>query len=256
MLDAAAALPAWLLALGSAFSFGLSHAFGACLYSCLPVYLPVLLGYGDDPRRGLGLSLGFAAGRFAGYLLLGAAAAWLGAGFIDLFESDFPRIGSWAVSLLGLVSVAQGALLLARTRPRLLGEGRCESLLARARPLDRPALSAATLGFVSTITPCVPVFTFLLLPFALGRVTETVPVTLAFGLGANLPFIAIGVGVALGVRSLPDRLAACRRRLEQASGAALVAFGLAYLVLGGWYGVYAIPDIRAIAALLWPAAGG
>ena len=51
--------------------YGLSSSLTLCLASCLPVYLPILAGYGHDESKGIRLSIGFAVGRFAGYFFLG-----------------------------------------------------------------------------------------------------------------------------------------------------------------------------------------
>ena len=76
-----------LFNLVSAFIYGLSSSLTLCLATCLPVYLPILFGYGKDAKTGLKLSLGFGAGRFAGYFILGGVAAVLGSAFIPNFDS-------------------------------------------------------------------------------------------------------------------------------------------------------------------------
>jgi cytochrome c biogenesis protein CcdA len=213
----------------AAFAYGLSSSLSLCLASCLPFYMPILLGYGEDRRKGLVLSLGFAAGRFAGYFTLGSAAALMGGAFIGFFSNDFPRISTLVIFLFGLLTVFYGFLVLARAQTSFLGERRCRIFLDKAKPVERPLLGTAILGFVSTITPCVPVFTFLLLPFALGKVWETALVTVAFGLGANAAFVAIGVAVGFGVENVRERFNALRRPLETAGAAVLVVFGLFYM---------------------------
>jgi hypothetical protein len=42
-----------LLSLSSAFMYGLSSSLTLCLASCLPFYMPVLMGFGEDPKKGL-----------------------------------------------------------------------------------------------------------------------------------------------------------------------------------------------------------
>jgi len=86
----------------------------------------------------------------------------------------------------------------------------------------------------------VPVFTFLLLPFALGKTIETSVVTVAFGLGANAAFIVLAALVGLGMENVDERFNEARRPLETLSAAALLAFGMFYMAwalgptLFGW----------------------
>jgi cytochrome c biogenesis protein CcdA len=239
-----------ILTLVSAFTYGLSSSLSLCLASCLPFYMPILFGFGDNPRRGLTLSLGFAAGRFAGYLMLGAVAATLGAAFIGFFSNTYPAISSWVIFAFGLATIFYGVLILARAEAKVLGEKRCRTFLGRAERMGNPLFGTIMLGFVSTITPCVPVFTFLLLPFALGKVWETAIVTVAFGLGANMAFIVIGLAVGFGVKNVRERFQAAKKPLEDLSAATLIVFGLFYLawaagpMLFGWSNAnYALPTL-------------
>ncbi len=234
----------------AAFAYGLSSSLSMCLASCLPFYLPVLLGFGQDGRRGLVLSLGFAAGRFAGYFLMGGIAASLGGAFIGFFNETFPLASTWVMLGFGLLTMFYGTLILAGSKPRLFGERACMSYLSSTRRLNNPVAATAALGFVSTITPCVPVFTFLLLPFALGKVVETALITVAFGLGANAAFILIGVAAGFGVKNVRERFAALRRPLEAVSAATLMVFGLFYVLwasgptLFGWSNAsYTLPTV-------------
>ncbi|MDP7081544.1 MAG: sulfite exporter TauE/SafE family protein [Candidatus Undinarchaeales archaeon] len=257
MVDPSGVLPPIEVGLGYAFMYGLSNALGACLYSCLPVYMPIIVSYGDSPEKGFKLSLGFAAGRFTGYFLLGIAAAMLGAAFIDILSTTFPRISNVVLAILGFVTFLYGAIVVSRTGLPAISGHYCAAFRDRTRGIDNPYLAAYLLGLTSTVTPCVPIFTFLLLPFALGRVWETVPVTLAFGLGANIPFIVIGVGLALGVQNVKQRFDTWRPRLELFSGLMLLLFGAIYVlwalgpILFGWQVTsFALPDVRDIIALV------
>ena len=256
MADPFGALPSFMVGLGSAFMYGLSHSLGACLYSCLPVYMPIIVGYGDSPEKGFKLSLGFAAGRFTGYFLLGIAAAFLGAAFIDFFSTTFPHIGTAVLALFGIVTLFYGTIVLSQTNLPALSGRYCSAFRERTQGYDNPYIAAYLLGLTSTVTPCVPIFTFLLLPFALGRVWETVPVTIAFGLGANIPFVFIGVALAFGMQNVKQRFDTWRPRLELFSGLMLIVFGAIYIlwalgptILGWQVTSFTIPDIRDISAL-------
>ncbi|MFH0863083.1 MAG: sulfite exporter TauE/SafE family protein [Candidatus Altiarchaeota archaeon] len=239
-----------LLTLFSAFAYGLSSSLSLCLASCLPFYMPILFGYGQDRRGGIVLSLGFAAGRFAGYLSLGAVAAWMGAEFIGFFSGTFPAVSSWIVFVFGILTVFYGILILAKAKVGFLSEGRCRTYIDKAGGAGNPILGTLALGFVSTITPCVPVFTFLLLPFALGKIWETAMVTVAFGLGANMAFVAIGFAIGLGMENVKERFNSAKRPLEVFSAAALMVFGTFYALwasgplLFGWSNAsYTLPSV-------------
>lgn len=233
----------------SAFTYGLSSSLTLCLATCLPVYLPILFGYGKDAKTGLKLSLGFGAGRFAGYFILGAVAAVLGAAFIDFFSNVFPKISSWFVFLFGLLTVFYGTLILAKAKVKILKKDSCKAYLNKTKNFNNPTVASGFLGLVSTITPCVPVFTFLLLPFALGKVWETALITVAFGLGANVVFIVIAFAAVLGVKDIERKFHGLKRRLEIASSVVLIVAGLFYVLwsLGPAIGLsnrnYVLPNI-------------
>ncbi len=245
-----------LVAALGAFTYGLSTSTTLCFASCLPVYLPILVGYGDSVRKGFRLSLGFAVGRFIGYFILGVAAALMGAAFIDFFQYTFPGISATVLLAFGLLTVLYGVLMLSKSGFTFLGRGRCKMYVDRVGGYGSPLLGAGLLGFVSTITPCVPVFTFLLLPFAMGKVLETAVITVFFGLGANVVFILLGVAAAFGVENISERFEVVKRKLEVFSGFALIVFGLFYVLwsLGpslGWGNqYYALPSVYDFIAFL------
>jgi len=227
-----------------AFTYGLSSS----LTLCLPVYLPILAGYGDDVKKGVRLSIGFALGRFSGYFTLGILAALMGGAFLGFFENTYPGISSKIVAVFGLTTVLMGVLMLSKTKIGFFGEKRCQTYMGKMERINNPFLGSGFLGFISTITPCVPVFTFLLLPFALGKVWETAFITIAFGFGANIVFIVIAVAMALGVKNVHERFQTAKKGMELTSALALIVFGTFYMIwavgpaLFGWANNnYALP---------------
>lgn len=213
-----------------AFVYGLSSSLTLYLAACLPVYLPILFGYADDQKKGLKLSIGFGIGRFVGYFLLGSIAALLGAAFIHFFNNTFPKISMWLIFAFGLLTIFYGTLILAKAEFKLFKKESCKTYINKTKGAGNPFIASGTLGFVSTITPCVPVFTFLLLPFAVGKIWETSLTTVFFGLGANIIFIGIGVFVALGIKNIQKKFYQWKRKLELFSGVTLIVFGLFYLI--------------------------
>lgn len=245
-----------LASLFYAFDFGLASSLSLCLATCLPAYLPILFGYGDDTRKGFLLAVGFAAGRFAGYFSLGVAAALLGALFSSFFQETFPKISALVIFVLGVVSVVYGVSIFFKAN-FLVDSKKCSPHLKRLDLSAHPLAAAGTLGFATTITPCVPVFTFLLLPFAMGMVWETALVTVAFGLGANVVFIFIAVAVAFGLKQASARFKNLKRWLEIASAVALVVLGVLYalwavgpLAFGLEYNNYVFPNVNELLNLV------
>jgi sulfite exporter TauE/SafE len=194
------------------------------------------------------LSLGFAAGRFLGYFTLGIIAALMGGAFLGFFENTYPSISSWIVAIFGLSTILMGVFMLSKTKIGFFGEKRCQTYMGRMQKFNNPLVGSGFLGFISTITPCVPVFTFLLLPFALGRVWETAAITVAFGFGANIVFIVIAVAMSLGVKNINEMFQEAKKGMEVVSALALIVFGTFYMlwaggpVLFGWANNnYALP---------------
>jgi cytochrome c biogenesis protein CcdA len=199
-----------------------------CLASCLPVYLPILFGYGDDVKKGAKLALGFAVGRFIGYFTLGLIAALLGRAFFDFFNRIFPKFSIGIIFLFGLLTIFYSSLLFAKVE--IFENKACKAYMKNTKNFNSPFFASGSLGFVSTITPCVPVFTFLLLPFAIGKIFDTTMITIAFGLGANIIFLVIGILVAFGMKNFKEKFAKFRRLLEIFSAITLLIFGLFYVI--------------------------
>ena len=218
------------LNLVSAFNFGLISSMTACLAACLPVFLPILFGYADDTKKGVKLSLGFALGRFIGYFTLGIAAAIMGGAFIKFFDDSFPLISTWMIFIFGILTIFYGTLILAKTNLKFLHKKKCANYLKKTDKFNNPLIASTSLGFISTITPCVPVFTFLLLPFAVGKVFETSLMTIAFGLGANVIFVVIAIFTAMGVKQLKEKFTNIKRNLEVFSSVFMIVFGLFYML--------------------------
>ncbi|MBS1266299.1 MAG: hypothetical protein MAG795_00266 [Candidatus Woesearchaeota archaeon] len=232
----------------TAFMYGLTSSVTLCLVACLPVYLPILFGYGDDAKKGAKLALGFAVGRFIGYFTLGTVAALMGAAFLYFFQNTFPKISTWLVFIFGFLTIFYGIMVLAKAKLKFFNHKSCKNMLSKSKRFDNPFVGSGILGFASTITPCVPVFTFLLLPFALGKVFKTSVITIAFGLGANVVFLAIGILVSFGMKNINQRFHNVKRKLEIFSGITLIVFGMFYIlwstgpILFGWeYQNYVLP---------------
>ena len=232
----------------TAFMYGLTSSVTLCLAACLPVYLPILFGYGDDPKKGARLAMGFAIGRFSGYFSLGITAALMGAAFLYFFRNTFPQISTWLVFFFGILTIFYGLMILFKAKLSFLSHNRCSAILKKSEKASNPFVASGILGFASTITPCVPVFTFLLLPFALGEVLKTSIITVAFGLGANIVFLVIGLSVAFGMKNVKEKFYHWKRRIELFSGVTLITFGFFYILwasgpaLFGWeYRNYVLP---------------
>jgi len=216
-----------LINISSAFTYGLSSSLALCLASCLPIYLPILFSHGEN--KGFRISIGFAIGRYAGYTFLGIIAAILGATFLDFFNNILPKISIWIIFIFGLFTIIFGILILVKKEINIK-EKNCKTNITKLRTANNPLLASVSFGFISTITPCIPVFTFLLLPFAIGKnIGETVLITVAFGLGANIVFIILSILIGFGMKHLKEKFYRWKRKLEIFSVIFLIIFGLFYL---------------------------
>ena len=222
-------------AIATAFGAGLISVLSPCVVPLLPGYLSLVSGVSIDDLRGvedlkrlrgrirLG-SAGFVAGFSTVFVLLGASATALG-GFLRGFELNVFGLRVGAIQLAGLVIVAMGLHLLGVLRIPLLYRD------TRFQPRDRPrgVLGTFVVGaaFAFGWSPCVgPILGGILtLAGSHDTVYQGMGLLAVYAAGLAVPFLLAGLSVELFFRSLA-RVRQHLRRIEQLSGALLVALGL------------------------------
>ncbi|TAK22769.1 MAG: thiol:disulfide interchange protein [Myxococcaceae bacterium] len=204
---------------GSAWALAVALVAGVVASAVCPCTLPVGLGVAgvagasesQSRRSGFAIAAAFFAGIVANLTLLGAIAGRLGA----ILTESFGRY--WA---LGMAAVSLAAAGVAFLGPRLG--------VAQLAALRRPGLAGSFgYGFIFSLgTSAAPLLLLLTVAAAQARPEYGLALAFAFGVGRGLPFLL--AGLFAGAVTRLTRVAAWRRTIQMASGAALLFVSIYY----------------------------
>jgi cytochrome c-type biogenesis protein len=218
----------------TAFGAGLISVLSPCVVPLLPGYLSLVSGVSVDElhgaqdlerlrgriRRG---SVGFVAGFSSVFVALGASATALG-GFLRGFGFEVFGYRVDAIQLAGVVIVAMGLHLLGVLRiPLLYRDTRFQ---VGGNPRGMLGTFVVGAAFAFGWSPCVgPILGGILtLAGSHDTVYEGMGLLAVYAAGLAVPFLIAGLSVEWFFRALA-RVRRHLRRVEQASGALLVALG-------------------------------
>jgi len=219
----------------TAFGAGLISVLSPCVVPLLPGYLSLVSGIsieelreGDDPallrkriRRG---SAGFVAGFSTVFVLLGASATAIG-GILRSLEFTLFGLHVDAIQLAGLVIVVMGLHLLGVFRIPLLYRDTRFQIRAAPRSVLGTFLVGAAFAF--GWSPCVGPILGGILTMAGSHQTayQGMALLAVYAAGLAVPFLLAGLSVEWFFHSWA-RVRRHLRRVEQLSGALLIAIGL------------------------------
>jgi cytochrome c-type biogenesis protein len=222
-------------AFAAAFGAGLISVLSPCVVPLLPGYLSLVSGVSIDDLHGaedvarlrgriLRGSASFVAGFGAVFVALGASATALG-GFLRGFGFEVFGFRVSAIQLAGLVIVLMGLHLLGVLRIPLLYRDARFSISANPRGVLGTFLVGAAFAF--GWSPCVgPILGGILtLAGSHETVYEGMGLLAVYAAGLAVPFLLAGLSVEWFFRALRG-VRRHLRRVEQLSGALLVALGL------------------------------
>jgi len=125
------------------FLIGIVSSYGACFVSCWPIALPYVTATGESLRGRLSAAIAFLSAKLVVYVMLGAAAAFLGrimTGWIALYSYGLFVVSGIAIIILGVRAAFTG------THP-------CNAFIKKLRVKGKVA-PAALLGVFAGILPC------------------------------------------------------------------------------------------------------
>jgi len=211
----------------------------ASLSSCTAIRLPIVLGYivasGGSRKRSLLLTASFFVGLVVSYVLIGAAAAFLGGVVHQLLLTS--KVIFW---ISGALLIVAGAMVSGLIGPNLL-PGRWQHIGAR---LDRARTAGALvfgLLFGLLTMPACPLCGAGLIVLA-GIVAAKslswygLAMFASFALGQSLPVVAIGVLTTIIRPGLINRLRTSLCSVEQhiqlLCGNLLMVLGIYFIIVG------------------------
>lgn len=197
------------------FLIGAVYGFTTCSLTCLPYLAPYMMGVGGGFKGGMQSSLFFVFGKVATYAAVSGAAAMLGHELIKRNQSSVK-------GFIGMSLVVVGLLLFfgsdAGCKPNPL------SRLIHAASGKRPHLFV--LGILTSLIPCVPLTSLLLLSAKSGSAAVGISYGLVFGMGLVLsPLILAGGFFAFISERIRVEMPDLRGMLRKASALVLVVAG-------------------------------
>lgn len=199
---------------------GVITSIGPCNIAMIPLVIAFVSGQRTvTPRRSLALSAAFALGLAITLTLLGVVAAAVG-GLIG----GSNRLWYYVVAAVCIVMGLQWAGVISLPLPETTDR-------QREKIKQRGALGALLLGLVSGLTAsgCATPALAAILTVAMskGATIYGASLLLAYGLGRGVPVVLFGT-FASWLKVIP-RITAWSTRVEQVSGALMVAIGLYFL---------------------------
>ncbi len=211
----------------------------ASLTSCMAIRLPIVLGYvatsGDSKRRSLAVTFSFLVGMVVSYVLIGAAAAFVGGAVGKLLQTS--KIAFWVTGTLLLVI---GVLVSGLINPGSLSE-RWQKIAARLERMRVAGAILLGLLFGLLMMPACPLCGAGLIVLAGVVMTKSLSwyglaMFASFALGQGLPVVAVGTLTALlrpGLISvLRKGLCSVDQHVQLLCGNVLVVLGIYFIVVG------------------------
>ncbi|MEJ2590542.1 MAG: sulfite exporter TauE/SafE family protein [Candidatus Thiodiazotropha sp.] len=210
----------WLGVLAMGFLYGLT----LCSLTCIPLITPTIFASQAGFRRGFDATAIFILARIASYTLWGTLAGLFGEMLLSRVDPAWP-------------SRLSGALILAiALRLWLRGQSACRSACGSpervSMPSRSPWLQMATLGFSTSLMPCLPLSGVLVYAATTQSAFNGALLTLLFGIGASAsPLYYIGGATGWLAGRLREVIPQHSRWLGLLSAAILGAFGIRLMMM-------------------------
>jgi cytochrome c biogenesis protein CcdA len=211
----------------------------ASLGSCTAIRLPIVLGYiaasGGSRKRSLLLTASFLVGLVVSYVLIGAAAAFLGGAVHQLLQTS--KVIFW---VSGVLLFIMGAMVSGVISPSVLA-GRWQSIAARLERTRTPGALVLGLLFGLLMMPACPLCGAGLFVLAGAVAAKSLSwyglaMFASFALGQGLPVVAIGTlttvlrpGLISGLRR---SLCSVEQHIQLLCGNVLMVLGIYFIVVG------------------------
>ncbi len=201
------------------FFYGLSLGFGTCFSSCGPIICSYVFGTKSNIKEAIKKTLIFGAGKFLGYLVLGAVAGLSGKLAHFIFYQKF---GMYVEIVIGIcvliiaISIIMGSGL---------GMKNCEMVHHKAGQRN-----LFILGLITGIAPCVPligIFSYIILESK--NIGQGIFYFVLFGIGNFLSPLLL-VGPLAGLLAQVNIFKKIQRYLQLIGGAILVYMSIEYII--------------------------
>jgi sulfite exporter TauE/SafE len=212
-----------------ALALGLSYGLVFCTSACLPYVASYIAGIGAGFRKGVLVTLIYNSGRITAYAIIGVAMGLFKLIIGSEMLSSFQVYSSFA---FGIVTIAVGASVLLRNRPKQQSCSQCTSQgtanFALKRLNEKFDIRAFSLGLSRGLIICPPLLLLLVTySAAFAAPLESFALAILFGIGTAIsPILLIG-GVTGWLLAKAPLL---RKWISILGGVFLILLGLSSLV--------------------------
>ncbi len=204
----------------SIFLLGLSYGSSACLFTCMPLLSPLMLGSASQNRPAMAVLLPFSLGRISSYSFM-ALTAFLSAAWIKSFLED----EHIAQMMLGSTTIALALYTLFFSFRKKCAASHIPQLPG--------ALGYYLLGIGISLSACAPVMTLIATSINAAGSLHALLLGIAFGLGAvSAMMLVYGMLVSQIAKGIVERFKAHHQWIEKGAGVLLLAVGIS--LFAGW----------------------
>ncbi len=201
---------------------GLFYGLTMCNFSCIPLIGPYIFGTQDGFRRGFDATAVFVLTRIATYTLLGGLSGMVGNIALDSLDS------SWLVTLAGGLTLAIAGTVIFKTKSACNKQGVVHG------PERRTWVHMMTLGFSTSLMPCLPLSAVLLYAATTQSFMTGCALALMFGIGTSAsPLYYIGGAAGWLSEKIRIEIPRYNNLMRIISGIILASFGIRLLIIGG-----------------------
>jgi thiol:disulfide interchange protein DsbD len=200
---------------------GLFYGLTVCNFSCIPLIGPYIFGTQRGFRRGFDATAIFVLTRIVTYTLLGGFSGLVGSVALESLDSG------WLLTAAGVLILLIGGRVILKTASS------CSQTNQVQGPERRTWLHMMTLGFSTSLMPCLPLTAVLLYAATTQSFLVGCALALMFGVGTSAsPLYYIGGATGWLAEKIRNEVPRFRGVLRIISGIILAIFGIRLLFMG------------------------
>ncbi len=201
---------------------GLFYGLTMCNFSCIPLIGPYIFGTQGGFSRGFDATAIFVLTRVATYTLLGGLSGMVG------------RVALESLDTAWLLTLAGGLIVVISGRVIFKSRSACQKSQQIQGPERRTWVHMMTLGFSTSLMPCLPLSAVLLYAATTQSFLTGCALALMFGIGTSAsPLYYIGGAAGWLSEKIRMEIPRYNNLMRIISGIILALFGMRLLIMGG-----------------------
>ena len=202
---------------------GFFYGLTLCSFSCIPLIAPYIFGTQGSFSRGFDATAIFVISRVVAYTMLGALSGLFGSVALDSVDSG------WLLTIAGALIVVVGGMVIFKPKAAA-----CNKQAAQPKLVRHPWLHMMTLGFSTSLVPCMPLTAVLFYAATTQSWVTGALLAMMFGLGTSAsPLYYIGGAAGWLSEKIRNEIPRYNGLLRILSGVILSIFGVQLLLMGG-----------------------